>query len=165
MPFRKLIASSQLYPRGNRKISIQSGVVDGEINGKFKLAQIPALFKNYALYYSTNKQNERMDTLSPMDFSFRVVVFEPGELSKLLHPNFYLIRNSYLNGSFNSSNHKLQFELSVPEIQFSGITYNGVKLKYNSEDNAVVYRDWETDRKSTRLNSSHLKLSRMPSSA
>ena len=29
----------------------------------------------------------------------------------------------------------------------------------------VGYRDWETDRKSTRLNSSHLKLSRMPSSA
>ena len=29
----------------------------------------------------------------------------------------------------------------------------------------AYYRDWETDRKSTRLNSSHLKLSRMPSSA
>ena len=29
----------------------------------------------------------------------------------------------------------------------------------------VVYRDWETDRKSTRLNSSHRSLSRMPSSA
>ena len=29
----------------------------------------------------------------------------------------------------------------------------------------IRYRDWETDRKSTRLNSSHLKLSRMPSSA
>ena len=29
----------------------------------------------------------------------------------------------------------------------------------------AFYRDWETDRKSTRLNSSHLKLSRMPSSA
>ena len=34
------------------------------------------------------------------------------------------------------------------------------KLKRNDE-----YRDWETDRKSTRLNSSHLKLSRMQSSA
>ena len=31
--------------------------------------------------------------------------------------------------------------------------------------NRELYRDWETDRKSTRLNSSHLKLSRMPSSA
>ena len=28
-----------------------------------------------------------------------------------------------------------------------------------------LYRDWETDRKSTRLNSSHRSLSRMPSSA
>ena len=30
---------------------------------------------------------------------------------------------------------------------------------------AVPYRDWETDRKSTRLNSSHITRSRMPSSA
>ena len=28
-----------------------------------------------------------------------------------------------------------------------------------------AYRDWETDRKSTRLNSSHSRASRMPSSA
>ena len=28
-----------------------------------------------------------------------------------------------------------------------------------------TYRDWETDRKSTRLNSSHITRSRMPSSA
>ena len=31
--------------------------------------------------------------------------------------------------------------------------------------NLVGYRDWETDRKSTRLNSSHSRASRMPSSA
>ena len=30
---------------------------------------------------------------------------------------------------------------------------------------APAYRDWETDRKSTRLNSSHITRSRMPSSA
>ena len=33
------------------------------------------------------------------------------------------------------------------------------------EDIANSYRDWETDRKSTRLNSSHSAKSRMPSSA
>ena len=31
--------------------------------------------------------------------------------------------------------------------------------------NSSAYRDWETDRKSTRLNSSHSAKSRMPSSA
>ena len=35
---------------------------------------------------------------------------------------------------------------------------------YTNKRNAR-YRDWETDRKSTRLNSSHRSLSRMPSSA
>ena len=32
-------------------------------------------------------------------------------------------------------------------------------------DDSNAYRDWETDRKSTRLNSSHSAKSRMPSSA
>ena len=32
-------------------------------------------------------------------------------------------------------------------------------------DEGYAYRDWETDRKSTRLNSSHITRSRMPSSA
>ena len=55
------------------------------------------------------------------------------------------------------------------------------KIKVNEEEKFVIvcgkyraskaefkakeYRDWETDRKSTRLNSSHSAKSRMPSSA
>ena len=39
------------------------------------------------------------------------------------------------------------------------------ELPVEVELDAVVYRDWETDRKSTRLNSSHSAKSRMPSSA
>ena len=44
-------------------------------------------------------------------------------------------------------------------------------FEYLLEDGTLIksdngkYRDWETDRKSTRLNSSHRSLSRMPSSA
>ena len=38
-------------------------------------------------------------------------------------------------------------------------------IKEFDEIVVVDYRDWETDRKSTRLNSSHRSLSRMPSSA
>ena len=38
-------------------------------------------------------------------------------------------------------------------------------IKQIIEENRDTYRDWETDRKSTRLNSSHSAKSRMPSSA
>ena len=38
-------------------------------------------------------------------------------------------------------------------------------LEYERMEFNHLYRDWETDRKSTRLNSSHSAKSRMPSSA
>ena len=41
---------------------------------------------------------------------------------------------------------------------------DAVKSIFDKPD-TPAYRDWETDRKSTRLNSSHRSLSRMPSSA
>ena len=44
----------------------------------------------------------------------------------------------------------------------------GAKIRrfdYQGKEIYCPYRDWETDRKSTRLNSSHRSLSRMPSSA
>ena len=48
-------------------------------------------------------------------------------------------------------------------------TYNDTMSKRvyanNNDLASPTYRDWETDRKSTRLNSSHRSLSRMPSSA
>ena len=43
--------------------------------------------------------------------------------------------------------------LDPPQMRHEGLLIYG------------AYRDWETDRKSTRLNSSHRSLSRMPSSA
>ena len=37
--------------------------------------------------------------------------------------------------------------------------------EFATTEQVATYRDWETDRKSTRLNSSHSAKSRMPSSA
>ena len=51
-------------------------------------------------------------------------------------------------------------------VDFFGNELDAVNSYVNSqEEHPVLYRDWETDRKSTRLNSSHSAKSRMPSSA
>ena len=55
----------------------------------------------------------------------------------------------FLHHSFDVVTHKLRID--------GNEGFDNLSLK--------PYRDLETDRKSTRLNSSHLKLSRMPSSA
>ena len=43
--------------------------------------------------------------------------------------------------------------------------YAAASGEYSVQIDDMTYRDWETDRKSTRLNSSHITRSRMPSSA
>ena len=64
---------------------------------------------------------------------------------------------------------------SYRNVSFRGEERGESDYKYYSEmlekdlallgENSGKYRDWETDRKSTRLNSSHSAKSRMPSSA
>ena len=49
--------------------------------------------------------------------------------------------------------------------QNKAILDNAVKDMEQITGRKPIYRDWETDRKSTRLNSSHITRSRMPSSA
>ena len=66
--------------------------------------------------------------------------------------------------------------LQLKQIEAQNRLANAEATKVTAEANKIAgvdtegqnleaYRDWETDRKSTRLNSSHRSLSRMPSSA
>ena len=54
---------------------------------------------------------------------------------------------------------------TLPQLITSDISVNYSIPGNTISTNKTLYRDWETDRKSTRLNSSHSAKSRMPSSA
>ena len=56
-----------------------------------------------------------------------------------------------------SSNVPMSANLSAAQLAYP--------LGWYTADSYTAYRDWETDRKSTRQNSSHITRSRMPSSA
>ena len=77
-----------------------------------------------------------------------------------------LIGSSYINKN-TLDRHKYQDRFTEETYR----TGSGIKVAlptYYKQKIWTVherYRDWETDRKSTRLNSSHRSLSRMPSSA
>ena len=62
----------------------------------------------------------------------------------------------------------LYFEVESLETILEEMGFSNPKIAYSgfwSQGDGASYRDWETDRKSTRLNSSHEIPSRMPSSA
>ena len=51
------------------------------------------------------------------------------------------------------------------DTELRRVIIHGILHLCGQDDKNLTYRDWETDRKSTRLNSSHITRPRMPSSA
>ena len=67
----------------------------------------------------------------------------------------------------NTKNKLMEVQTNLLKIEETESNMSREDRMYNIKMNMrkTTYRDWETDRKSTRLNSSHRSLSRMPSSA
>ena len=99
-------------------------------------------------------------------------------------PQFGLIENGSATTNVTVSNSSNQIRYSTLNSALSALSIRATEylqrwkevVQFSSKDysdqmaaqfgvKAPPYRDWETDRKSTRLNSSHRSLSRMPSSA
>ena len=77
---------------------------------------------------------------------------------------------SYLSKIQSCKQRGIEFKLNFTSfknlMRAKKCYYTGVTLtRGGGQENKPIYRDWETDRKSTRLNSSHSAKSRMPSSA
>ena len=83
--------------------------------------------------------------------------------------NTPFIESAVLVGLITQNQDEDQAKEYLEELEFLADTAGATVKKHFMQrldiPNQAVYRDWETDRKSTRLNSSHRSLSRMPSSA
>ena len=75
----------------------------------------------------------------------------------------------YLLTLYDLENKKEVYKYIGKKNIYSVTSKTATKKEFESNPKSYfkrkTYRDWETDRKSTRLNSSHRSLSRMPSSA
>ena len=82
---------------------------------------------------------------------------------ELIYAKGYLAGYIAKSGEGNSTPQKSSALVNLkPLIVYGTETGNAKKVASKLQ---AAYRDWETDRKSTRLNSSHITRSRMPSSA
>ena len=91
--------------------------------------------------------------------------FEPWTCNiDYLSPNRNMNATSFVDKSLFTSMKTSIIDLENSKLPIDYFTSVLPRAQYGDES-AAPYRDWATDRKSTRLNSSHRSLSRMPSSA
>ena len=87
------------------------------------------------------------------------IVGEKGPELMIPHSSGSIVPNNQLGSMATMNNYTIDARGTDPALVQQSV-YQGMSMVSSSS-----YRDWETDRKSTRLNSSHSAKSRMPSSA
>ena len=128
--------------------------------GNIEQTRIDGFFSNGTLLITNSViKNSSVDALEKNTISSSLFIdsdFDLGIESTTVSKTTFL-RSQVSADAWNSSG---------GSSSFTDTNFIGTKSKSNKNKTfRVGYRDWETDRKSTRLNSSHSAKSRMPSSA
>ena len=137
---------------GGEKKAASLGIRFGSVGNGYKYVELPKEY-NKAIYSFGKAVQEAENTRNPLN-AF------PNSAKTM----FFGYGDKFVRVDSNGEEHHAGLPTGNKEPYIGLIDYVD-SLK--SKNDAVLdgYRDWETDRKSTRLNSSHSAKSRMPSSA
>ena len=171
-------------------IGISSGasapeiLVEDFINDKLELRGTKKPLNKYETDFLENAKNKikKLD-IEPQYYDFQVstqvdklnpTLEELINVTQNTYPDQYAIDNSFSKASKSNSKINLPTSAFEKDIQERYVIPNALKNSINKsfgtlpttqDEGYSPNRIWTTDRKSTRLNSSHVRTSRMPSSA
>ncbi len=110
--------NAKLLSAEKKEIKINSDFAEGEMEGNFTLKELPKALVSFAKYTFTKDYVDTATNVIAQDFSADLRIYEPGNLTQIIHPKFLLIRNSHVHGTFNSVDHQVEVTATVPEIKF-----------------------------------------------
>lgn len=122
--------SAKLADGGKREIKLNSDFAEAEMTGNFSFTELPKALLDFTKYTFTKDYTDTT-VHAQQDFTADIRIYEPGNLTRILYPQFQLIRNSHIQGSFNSNDHHVKLEATIPQLKFSG--YDARRIEVNSD--------------------------------
>lgn len=128
--FKQLHLDAILRENRKKEIRLNSDFAEAELEGNFTIKELPRALITFAKLTFT-KDYVDTSTISPQNFTADIRIYEPGKLTQIIHPSFYLIHSSHIQGSFNSVDHHVDITASIPEIKFAD--YNARRINLNTD--------------------------------
>lgn len=131
----------QAYDEGNRKKSLllKSKIAEAEIDGYYSFSKLAATLKNIAERTFTESKTFQMESATAEEFSFTARIYEPGPLTRFIHPDFKLIRNSKIQGTVSSQLSQISLNGFIPELQWGKV--NLQRTKFSS---GIIQKELDT---------------------
>jgi hypothetical protein len=129
------VINSSFLAGGERQISLTSDIAEGDITGNFTYGGLWQSMKNFFNYTLTRAYTpDSANAAKPQNFDMTLVIYEPGNLTRIIAPDFKLIRNTKVEASFNSVNHKLLADVYIPELEYGNFKVYKTEANMNAAD-------------------------------
>ena len=126
---------------GIRNISLRSDLADADIKGTFQFSNLKNIFENYFKIFLpslANKSAKLNLTNNVADLTYSLKLYNPQLICDLFYPNIKIAANSKLEGSFSSSNNKLNLHAESPQINFGNILFKNYSFNTLSKENSLT---------------------------
>ena len=119
------------FKNEERLITINSpDIIEGELSGVFKLAEIPELFKNSIGNVYTNYRSENITKDQYLDYEFKIY----DKIVDLIFPEIDLGENTILKGQVASNEAQFRMTFRSPDIKVYGIKLDQVNVQINNQN-------------------------------
>lgn len=133
-----LSLNAKLLSNEQKEIKLNSDFMEAEMNGNFTLKELPVALLSFAKRTFTNNYKDTTST-TPQNFSADVRIYEPGTITQIISPAFYHIRNSRIQGGFNSVDHSVHLKVVVPEFEFAAYHVHNVDVDSRFENGTIDF--------------------------
>lgn len=123
------LALSSLYDNGIKTLRLQSNEANAEINGRFKILQLPDAFKLLLNKYYPAYIKPPVKAVTDQEFDFSIKTGNVDEYIQLIDKKLQGFNNADISGSLRLGSNELTVNAKVPQMSYDGKSFTGINLQ------------------------------------
>jgi translocation-and-assembly-module (TAM) inner membrane subunit TamB-like protein len=138
LSFDSLTLESRQYGNDKKLLTLHSNEIDAQINGTFKILELPDAFKVFLNRYYPSYIQKPDYNVSNQDFTFTVNTREVDDYTQLMDPKLTGFSYSTVSGKLNLGDNGLSVNATVPQFGYNGKIFNNIRLESNGTLDTLV---------------------------
>ncbi len=135
--FNTISLESQLLESGERRMDVVSDMVQGNMEGHFKIVEVWDAFKKTVSPYVQIEDSIRIHNGQKLKLEANFKNTQA--LSELFFPEFQLATGSHLKAEMDEDSNKLVLEFSSPSIGYGDNVFQQVKILANTKEEVLKF--------------------------
>lgn len=140
-------------------LSLQSEILTTSLQGKIVMNELPEILAAHFRSYLEMPADSQTQKLSPQQFVFKMELIDPTLFTENLIPGLEKLTPSSFSGSFDSKAKIAMMKLDIPQVIYSGITIDSLKINILSDAEKLSYSLGIVELSNTSLKFENLNLS------